>query len=90
MTSKRARKVIRDLVRAGRWILTEHAVERLIERDVLVEDVQHALSNCVSCRAQARGRWLVSGPDRMGDAVRLIIEVDAQLVVVTMFRGDEQ
>jgi hypothetical protein len=84
----RASRRIRSLVRAGHWEILPHAVERMIERGVTVEDVRSVLTRPNSCRA-AGGRWRLFGPDVFGEPLELIVELLADVIVVTLFRGDE-
>jgi pentatricopeptide repeat protein len=84
----RASRRIRSLCRAGRWEILPHAVERMIERGVTVEDVRTVLTGAKSCRAAGK-RWRLSGPDVFGEPLDLIVELLADVLVVTLFRGDE-
>jgi len=74
MNPTRASRRIRSLSRAGRWEILSHAVERMIERGVTVEDVKAVLTGAESCRAAGK---------------RLIVELAGDVLVVTLFRGDE-
>ena len=89
MGPTRARRRIRELARAGRWELTSHALESLVERDASVEDVFVVLTTAKVCHGEPSGRWRLSGPDRVGDPLTLIVELHAHVVVVTLFRGEE-
>jgi hypothetical protein len=89
MGPTRARRRIRELARAGRWEFTPHAVKTLVDRDASVEDVFTVLTTAKACHSEPHGRWRLSGPDRLGDPLTVILELHAQVVVVTLFRGDE-
>ncbi len=89
MNASRARKRIRELARAGRWEFTLHALDSLVERDASVEDVLAVLTGAETCRAAGGRRWRLSGADHLGDPLTLIVELRANVVVVTVFRGDE-
>jgi len=84
----RASRRIRSLCRAGRWEILPHAVERMIERDVTVDDVRAVLIGAESCRAKGK-RWRLSGLDVLGQPLDLVVELTADVLVVTLFRGDE-
>jgi len=84
----RAGRRIRSLSRAGRWEILPHAVERMIERGVTVEDVRAVLIGAESCRAAGK-RWRLSGLDVLGERLDLIVELAGEVLVVTLFRGDE-
>ena len=89
MRPARARKRIRELARAGRWELTTHAVESLVHRDASVEDVFIVLTTATACQSEPSGRWRLSGTDRLDDPLTVIVELQAEVLVVTLFRGDE-
>ncbi len=89
MGPTRARRRIRELARAGRWEITSHALESLVERDASVEDVFTVLTSAKTCHSAPTGRWRLSGEDRLGDPLTLIVALHTHVVVVTLFRGDE-
>jgi hypothetical protein len=89
MGPTRARRRIRELARAGRWEFTSHALESLVERDASVEDVFVVLTTAEVCHSEPSGRWRLSGPDRLGDRLMLIVELHTDVLVVTLFRGEE-
>ena len=60
----------------------------MIERGVTVENVRSVLTRTQSCRA-AGNRWRVSGCDVFGEPLEVIVELLADVIVVTLFRGDE-
>jgi len=88
MNSTRASRRIRSLCRAGRWEILPHAVERMIERNVTVDDVRSVLTGARSCRASGT-RWRLSGLDVLGEPLDLIVELAPDVLVVTLFRGAE-
>jgi hypothetical protein len=60
----------------------------MIERGVTAEDVRSVLTGAESCRA-AGNRWRVSGLDAFGERLELVVELGAEVIVVTLFRDDE-
>jgi hypothetical protein len=60
----------------------------MIEREVTVEDVRTVLTGAKSCRA-AGNRWRLSGRDVFGEPLDLVVELAAEVIVVTLFRGHE-
>ena len=60
----------------------------MIERGVTVEDVRCVLTDAQSCRASG-SRWRLSGLDVFGEPLEVIVELLADVIVVTLFRGDE-
>jgi len=85
----RARKRIRDLARAGAWTMTEHAVQRMVERDAEPDDVYGVLTAPTDCRAVRPGSWRLDGSDRLAEPLSLLAELGEGVLVVTLFRGDE-
>jgi len=59
------------------------------ERRVPFADLRHALEQAESCRSQPNGRWQVVGRDPDRDVLRLIVELHDELLVITVYRGDE-
>lgn len=88
MSPTRASRRIRALVHAGRWEILGHAVKRMVERDVTVDDVRAVLLRHESCRPDA-DRWRLAGVDLLDDPLVLMVEIGMDVLVVTMFRGDE-
>lgn len=76
---------IRGYAAANRIRIARHAWERMAERGARYEDVRHALVNARSCRAQDQERWKVSGADREGDELVLIVVLEAGVIVVTLY-----
>ena len=76
---------IGGLAQAGRVDCYDHALDRLDERGVSDEDLYNALTKAVSCEAQPRDRWKVVGPDLDGDSLTAVVEIELDVVVVTVF-----
>ena len=89
MTNRQALRRIRALSRAGRYLLTDYCVLRMVARDVMPEDVEASLCGAERVWSQPNGRWRVAGPDVDGEPLVLIVEILSNVVVVTLFRGDE-
>jgi hypothetical protein len=84
-----AKRRIRSLARGGRIFVDDHAWDAMERRSVPFADLRHALENAESCRLQANGRWRVVGRDPDGDVLRVIVELHEDLLVITVYRGDE-
>ena len=84
----RASSRIRSLCCAGRWEILPHALEPMIERGVTVEDVRCVLTDARSCRPAGK-RWRLSGLDVLGEPLEVIVELLADVLVVTLFRGGD-
>ncbi len=88
MNPTRARRKIRELARAGKWEIASHAVKRMVERDATVHDVYAVLTRAESCHP-SDARWRLAGVDTIGEELVLLVELMEEVVVVTLFRGDE-
>jgi len=56
----------------------------MAERGALYEDVRNALATARRCKAQDGGRWKVSGSDRDGDGLVLVVVLEAGVNAVTV------
>jgi hypothetical protein len=84
-----AKRRIRALARSGRIGVEDHAWDAMEERGVPFLDLRHALEYAESCRLQSNGRWHVVGRDPDADVLRMIVELHDDLLVITVYRGDE-
>ena len=89
MKGSEAKRRIRTLARSGRIFVEDHAWAAMEERCVPFADLRHALEHAESCRSQPNGRWQVVGRDSDRDVLRLIVELHDDLLVITVYRGDE-
>jgi hypothetical protein len=86
MTHAEAMQEVRGLAAAGRVRFVGHARKRMGERGARVLDVVHALANATDCRAADEpGRWRATGPDRDGDELTAIVEIDNGVLVITIY-----
>lgn len=86
MTPAEALGVIRGLAGAGRVSYARHAFERMDERGVTRNDVDHALLHAAQCAWQPRREtWKVIGADLSGDELVMAVVVDDGLLIVTVF-----
>ncbi len=77
---------IRGLARAGRVRFTWHAVDEAKQAGASELDVMNALCKAASCRHQpSNDRWKVKGPDLMDDELVVIVVIQDELVVVTVW-----
>lgn len=54
------------------------------ERGASVEHVMHALQNAASCSSSGEN-WKVTGPDLDVDALTVVVAIEGEVVVVTVF-----
>ncbi len=77
---------IRGLARAGRVEYTRHALEEMGEASATRRDVETALVHAKTCRHQpAKDRWKVCGPDLDGDELTVVVTIEHNLIVVTVW-----
>jgi hypothetical protein len=89
LKSSEAKRKIRALACKGRFFVEDHAWDATEERSIPYEDLRHALEPAESCRLQANERGPVVGRDSDGDILQPIVELHDDLLVLTVFRGDE-
>ncbi|HWU86524.1 MAG TPA: DUF4258 domain-containing protein [Kofleriaceae bacterium] len=77
---------IHRLAHLNRIAFSTHAQRRLAERGAEREDVRVALTSSTSASRQDRGTWRVAGGrDRAGDELTVIVDIEADVIVVTIF-----
>lgn len=76
---------IRGLAAASRLRITRHAWARMTERGVQYDDVRHCLSGATSCAEAEHDRWTVQGADCVGEPLAVVVVLEAEVVVVTVF-----
>jgi len=85
VTAAEALQAIRDAGLRGIFRLTSHAQERMADRGTRWADVRHGLANASSCAGQANGTFKTESRDLDGDDLTLIVAVEGDVVVVTLF-----
>lgn len=85
MTEKEALEEIREHARWGRVYITAHAEKRMRERSVQEEDIYEAIHTADSCREQEDGSWRVEGWDFDEDELTLIIAIEGENVIITVY-----
>jgi hypothetical protein len=85
MSRKDAIDAIRFAASAGHIRYEAHARQRMKERGVRREDIRHALINVESCKAVRDERWKVTGPDLDGDALTVVLVIEGDVVVITVY-----
>ena len=89
MNAARARRLIRELTRQGKWLIPTDAQESMVERCVVPEDVRSVLVGAETCHAEPPDAGCWRGRMAGGDPLKVVVELLSDVVVVTMFRGDE-
>lgn len=85
MTAAEALELVKGLAAANRYLVTVHARTRMVERKVTAAGLHRALTQAKSCRPGTDDAWKVSGPDQDGDDVDVVVVIEGDLVVVTLF-----
>jgi hypothetical protein len=86
VTADQALVLIRDLAAKGAIAYTRHALDRMDQRGAQRADVKRALSQAQSCSYQAENdRWKVEGKDLDGDDLTVVVSIEADLIVVTVY-----
>jgi hypothetical protein len=76
---------VRGLAGAGQVDFWDHAFDSMDDHGLSEEDLCNALMMAVSCEAQPPDRWKVEGPDLEGDPWTVVVEIEQDVVVVTVF-----
>jgi hypothetical protein len=82
---KEAAEAIRFAASAGRIRFERHARQRMRERGVYREDVRNALTYLETCQPAKDERWKVAGPDLDGDTLSVLVAIEGDLAVITVY-----
>ena len=86
MTSQEAVRLIRSLAKLERVRFSSHAEDEADRLGVAFVDVVFALAHAGGCVWQPdRDTWKVKGADRFGVTLVVIVEIQDDLIVVTVF-----
>jgi hypothetical protein len=89
LDSARLKRRLRDSVAQGQLRYTEHALQRMDERGFLFPDVERILRNGTHDQGRDmqvgnKWRYRISGSTIDGIAMSVVVEVDPELVVITV------
>jgi hypothetical protein len=86
MDAGTALELVRTYAVAGRIVVTQHARERMHQRNVKYVDLCCALTSVHRCVAGAGAdTWKVTGPDKDGDSLDVVVALEGGVIVVTVF-----
>ncbi len=85
MEPKEALETIRRAATANRIRYESHARQRMRERRVSREDVRNALIEASKCQASKGDRWKVTGPDLDDEELTVVLVIEGDLIVITVF-----
>jgi hypothetical protein len=82
-------QALADINRAGTQgnfrVSQSHCVPRMKQRGAKWDDLRHGLTIATSCTLQPNGRWKVPSFDLDGDDLVLIVVLEDDVWVVTIF-----
>jgi hypothetical protein len=76
---------IQRLAGLDRIRFTRHAADRMDQRGAKRGDVRAALVSATAAFAQDRGWRVEGGVDREGDDLTVIVDIEADVIVITLF-----
>jgi hypothetical protein len=78
---------VQRLARLDRIVVTGHARKRMADRGAVKEDLRNALLTATAAiRQPDRGNWRIEGgADHDGDDLTVIVDLEADVIVVTLF-----
>ena len=85
MTAAEALAEIRGLAFAGRVHFIQHARVAARKRGFTLQEVVDGLATAHGCRLESAGRWRALCRDWAGDPSDAIVEIEDELIVVTVF-----
>ncbi len=85
MTPAEALAEVQGCAKYGRYRITAHAFDRMDERGITEKELVRALCNAHGCRQEPGDKWRALGLDRCGDALEVIIAIEDEMIVITVF-----
>lgn len=85
MTAAEALADIRGYARAGRYWFTRHARQRMEERGIRETAAVRALCYAMECWPDDDDKWRTTGRDRDGEAIELVVAIEDELIVITLY-----
>ena len=75
---------IQDLVRAGLYVFTRHAVEGMKAHGIRASEALNVILEATECTEQENGRYRFEGDAAPGKPIRVIVEKTANATVITV------
>jgi hypothetical protein len=85
MTPAEALELIQEYVHFGRTRFTTHALRRMFQRNISRQDVYTAINTALSCLVQEDESWRVTGQDKEGDELTVIVSIEGGNVIITVY-----
>lgn len=82
-------KEVLQLIQSGQFVVTTHALERMLERRILQVDIRNAARTCEAIIKQNHGTWKLSGLDTSGEALTVVAAEEDDMVIVTLYFNGE-
>lgn len=77
-------------LRLGRFIVSEHAKQRMIQRHVRYEDLKEIGFNCYFHAQQGESKYRLDGYDLDGDPLSVVVFYDGDSVIITVMDTPER
>lgn len=85
MTPAEALFAIKRAAMTHQLKLGGHAYQRMEERGLTIDDIEHACLAAPAAVLQANERWRRESLDQEGDDLTVIATIEANVIVVTVF-----
>ena len=84
---------IKDSIKADNYEISQHALERALERDIWKDDVEHAIINGEIIEQYEDDKpyssCLIFGKDEKGEPIHIVCAFSPIIRVITIYRPDE-
>lgn len=85
MTPEDALELIKEYAMFGRVYFEPHALKQMRRRGASKQDIFAVLDTAKSCLPEEEEKWMLSGVDVVGDDLTVIVSIEGQDVIVTVF-----
>lgn len=87
------RKKALELYKQDKFSITDHALERMIERNMFYEDIEAVLLRGSFYKQEIDGRgdrrYSMRGADSENKSVRIVFAIKNELIIITVIREQE-
>ena len=86
-------KQIKDCIKIDNYEMSQHALERALERDIWKEDIEHAIIHGEIIEEYDEDKpypsCLIYGKDKKGDPIHIVCAFSPIIRVITIYHPDE-
>lgn len=75
------------LISEGKFAISDHALERMMQRTITVGDIQEAAAMATDADLEGPTKLKFTGPDLFGDLITVIADFSGGILIITVF-GD--